>query len=103
MRYQGRLCVSDVDWLRVRILTNAHESRYTVHPSLTKMYHDLKEIYWWNNMKRDMLNFMAKCMVCYQVKVEHLRPVSRDGVFFMKVGGDQYGLHYEPSTISQSV
>lgn len=38
-----------------------------------KMYHDLKEIHWWNNMKRNVANFMAKYMVCQLVKVEHLR------------------------------
>ena len=43
--YQGRLCVHDVDGLWERILTEAHESRYTVHPSSTKIYQDLKEIY----------------------------------------------------------
>ena len=51
-----------------------HESHYVIHPSLTKIYQDLKEINWWNNMKRDVANFVAKYMVCQQVKVEHMRP-----------------------------
>ena len=45
LRYQGRLCVPNVGGLRQRILAEAHESCYVVHPSSTKMYHDLKEIY----------------------------------------------------------
>ena len=64
LRYQGRLCVHDVDGIGGRILTEAHVSRYTVHPNSTKMYHDLKEMYWWNNMKRDVANFVAKCLNC---------------------------------------
>lgn len=52
----------------------AYELRYKVHPCLMNMYHDLKEIYWWNNMKQDVANFMAKGIVCQQVNVEHLRP-----------------------------
>lgn len=48
LRYQERLCVLDVDRLQKRILTEAQVSRYIVHPGLAKMYHDLKEIYWWN-------------------------------------------------------
>lgn len=64
LKYQGRLCVPYVDGLRERILTEAHESRYTVHPSSSKMHHDLKEIYWWKNIKWDLANFVAKCMVC---------------------------------------
>lgn len=45
LRYHGRLCVPDVSGLWERILTEAHESRYIVYLVLTKMYHDLKEIY----------------------------------------------------------
>ena len=45
LRYQGRLCVPDVDSLQKRILDEAHTLRYVVHPGSTKMYHDLKAIY----------------------------------------------------------
>ncbi|XP_070007481.1 uncharacterized protein [Nicotiana sylvestris] len=38
------------------------------------MYHDLKEVYWWNNMKRDVVNFVAKCPNCQQVKAKHQGP-----------------------------
>ena len=53
-RYQGRLCVPDVGDLRQHILAEAHNSRYSIHPSYTKMYRDLREVYWWNGMKRDI-------------------------------------------------
>ena len=56
LRYQGRLCVPDIDGLRQRILVEAHKSCYVVHPSSTKMYHDLKEIYRLNSIKRDMVD-----------------------------------------------
>ena len=45
LRYQGRLCVLDIDGLQEKILIEAHESRYTVHLGSTKMHHDLKEMY----------------------------------------------------------
>lgn len=73
LRYQGRLCVSDVDDLRSRMLHEAHVSRYSIHPGATKMYRDLQEIYWWNGMKKDITEFVAKCLNCQQVKVEHQR------------------------------
>ncbi|XP_070004699.1 uncharacterized protein [Nicotiana sylvestris] len=71
--YQDRLCVPDIDGLRERIMVEAHTSRYSVHPGSTKMYHDLKEIYWWNNMKRDVADFVAKRLNCQQVKAERQR------------------------------
>ena len=54
LRYQDRLCVEDVDDLRTRIMVEAHSSRYSIHPGSTKMYHDLKQIYWWDGMKKDI-------------------------------------------------
>ncbi|XP_070014021.1 uncharacterized protein [Nicotiana sylvestris] len=74
LRYQDRLCVTDIDGLWERIMAEAHTSKYSVHPGSTKMYHYLKEIYWWNNMKKDVANFVAKCPNCQQVKAEHQRP-----------------------------
>ncbi|XP_070002489.1 uncharacterized protein [Nicotiana sylvestris] len=65
LRYQGRLCVPDIDSLRERIMAEAHTFKYSVHPGSTKMYHDLKEVYWWNNMKKDVANFVAKCPNCH--------------------------------------
>ncbi|XP_070020618.1 uncharacterized protein [Nicotiana sylvestris] len=40
----------------------------------TKMYHDLKEVYWWNDMKKSIADFVARCPNCQQVKVEHQSP-----------------------------
>ena len=70
LRYQGRLCVPDVDGLRVRILEEAHGSCYSIHPGSTKIYHDLRKIYWWEGLKRNIEEFVAKCPNCQQVKAE---------------------------------
>ncbi|KAH0764793.1 hypothetical protein KY285_000664 [Solanum tuberosum] len=74
LRYQGLLCVPNVGELRHQILTEAHNSRYSIHPGATKMYRDLREVFWWNVMKRDITDFVAKCPNCQQVKVEHQKP-----------------------------
>ncbi|XP_070039342.1 uncharacterized protein [Nicotiana tomentosiformis] len=44
LRYQGHLCVPNVDGLRERIMTDAQTFRYFMHPGSTEMYHDLKEV-----------------------------------------------------------
>jgi len=71
LRYQGRLCVPNVGELRKQILIESHNSRYFLYPGATKMYHDLQELFWWNGMKRDIADFVAKCPNFQQVKVEH--------------------------------
>ncbi|KAH0775071.1 hypothetical protein KY290_012208 [Solanum tuberosum] len=74
LKYQGRLCVPMVDELQERIMEEAHSSRYSIHPGSTKLYRDLREIYWWNVMKKDIAEFVTQCPNCQQVKVEHQRP-----------------------------
>ena len=59
LHYQGRLCVPDVGELRHHILEEAHNSRYSIHPGATNMYRDLREVYWWNAMKRDIADFVS--------------------------------------------
>ena len=38
------------------------------------MYKDLKQHFWWENMKRDIAEHLAKCLTCQQIKAEHQRP-----------------------------
>jgi len=73
LRYQGRLCVPRVDELQERIMEEDHSSRYSIHSGSTKMYHDLREVYWWSNMKKSTAEFVDKCLNCQQVNVEHQR------------------------------
>ncbi|XP_070032328.1 uncharacterized protein [Nicotiana tomentosiformis] len=40
----------------------------------TKTYHDLKEVYWWSDMKINMADFVERCPNCQQVKAEHQWP-----------------------------
>ena len=74
LRIKGRVCVPRVDDLINTIMTKAHSSRYSIHPGETKMYRDLKQHFWWSRMKCDIVDFIAKCPNCQQVKYEHQRP-----------------------------
>jgi hypothetical protein len=71
--YKGRVCVPNVKELKEKILREAHESAYSIHPGENKMYHDLKATYWWYGMKRDFAEYVALCDTCQQVKAEHQR------------------------------
>jgi hypothetical protein len=74
MLYEGRPCVPNDDELKRLILDEAHKSRFSIHPGSTKMYHDLKQYYWWPNMKAEIADFVSRCLVCQQVKIEHQKP-----------------------------
>ncbi|XP_028052811.1 uncharacterized protein LOC114257246 [Camellia sinensis] len=76
LRFGERLCVPNDLELKREILRKAHSLGYTVHPGSTKMYKDLKMNFWWNNMKREIAQYVAQGLVCQQVKVEHQRPTA---------------------------
>nr|GFA81266.1 putative reverse transcriptase domain-containing protein [Tanacetum cinerariifolium] len=40
--------------LRTLIMNEAHAIRYSVHPGADKMYCDLRGLYWWPGMKKDI-------------------------------------------------
>ena len=64
LRLGTRLCVPDVDELRKETMEEAHFYAYSINPGSTKMYHVLKDTYWWNGMKRDIADFVSKCLTC---------------------------------------
>ena len=74
LKYQGRLCVPRVDGLQEKILEKSHNFRYFIHPGSTKMFRNLREVYMCEGMKKDIVEFVAKCPNFQQVKVEHQRP-----------------------------
>jgi hypothetical protein len=62
--YKGRVCVPNIKELKAKILHEAHESAYSIHPGGYKMYHDLKATYWWYGMKIDVAEYVALCDTC---------------------------------------
>ncbi|KAJ0086365.1 hypothetical protein Patl1_07805 [Pistacia atlantica] len=70
----NRLCVPGAKELKREILEEAHLSAYAMHLGSTRLYHTLKEHYWWPGMKREVAEFVSRCLVCQQVKAEHQRP-----------------------------
>ena len=72
--YTDRVCVPDDNDLRKAILEEAHSGYFAIHPGSTKMYQDLKMSFWWSGMKRDISEFVTKCLICQRVKAEHQVP-----------------------------
>ena len=73
-RFEGRVCVPASGDLQRRILEEAHKSHFTIHPGVTKMYQDVKKMFWWSGLKGDIAELVSKCLVCQKVKIEHQKP-----------------------------
>ena len=72
--FEDRVYVPNDPEIRKLILQEAHDSPYSIHPGNTKMYLDLKDIFWWTGMKKDIPEYVAVCDVCQRVKAEHQKP-----------------------------
>ncbi|GJV62804.1 putative reverse transcriptase domain-containing protein [Tanacetum coccineum] len=71
--YLDRIWVPLKGEVRTLIMDEAHKSKYSVHPGADKMYYDLRDRYWWPGMKKDIAEYVSKCLTCLKVKAEHQR------------------------------
>jgi len=68
------MCVPNNEEIKKMILEEAHQSKLSTHSSTTKMYQDLKKMFWWPKMKREVARYVEKCLVCQKAKIEHQKP-----------------------------
>ena len=59
-----RIYVPNKEELRRKILEEAHCSAYAMHPESTKMYQDLKDNSTRKGMKKDIAEYIFKCLTC---------------------------------------
>ncbi|GKB46994.1 putative reverse transcriptase domain-containing protein, partial [Tanacetum coccineum] len=57
-------CVPLIGDIRTMIMEEAHKSKYSMHPGADKMYYDLRDMYWWPGMKKDIATYVSKCLTC---------------------------------------
>jgi hypothetical protein len=74
LKFKNRIYVLPNDELRMLILSEAHREVYMAHPGVMKMRADLKPLFFWKGMKVDIVNYVARCLECQQVKVENRHP-----------------------------
>ncbi|XP_048497974.1 uncharacterized protein LOC125496531 [Beta vulgaris subsp. vulgaris] len=55
-------------------MKEGHNTTYSIHPGGDKLYKDFKLMFWWNNMKREVAEFVVKCLTCQKEKSEHKIP-----------------------------
>ena len=71
MRCHDRVCVLDLGDLKKIILNEGHRTGWSIHPGATKMCQDLRKLFWWSGMKKDIAEFVYSCLSCQKSKIEH--------------------------------
>ncbi|GJW03790.1 putative reverse transcriptase domain-containing protein [Tanacetum coccineum] len=72
--FEKRVWLPRFGGLRDLIMHESPKSKYSIHSGSDKMYQDLKQLYWWPNMKAEITTHVSKCVTCTKVKAEHRRP-----------------------------
>nr|GEZ20119.1 putative reverse transcriptase domain-containing protein [Tanacetum cinerariifolium] len=72
--YDKRIWLPLHGGVRDLIMHESHKSKYSIHPGSTKMYQDLRKLYWWPNMKANIATYVKQYLTCAKVKAEHLKP-----------------------------
>ncbi|GKE33915.1 putative reverse transcriptase domain-containing protein [Tanacetum coccineum] len=60
LNYLDRMWVPLKGDVKTLIMDEAHKSKYFVHPGSDKMYHDLRDRYWWLCMKKEIVVYQPK-------------------------------------------
>nr|GEW48817.1 putative reverse transcriptase domain-containing protein [Tanacetum cinerariifolium] len=71
--YLDRIWVPLKGDVRTLIMDEAHKSKYYVHLGADMMYYDLRDRYWWPEMKKDIVVYLSRCLACLKVNAEHQR------------------------------
>ena len=72
VKFKNRLYVSSA--ARQELCDEAHRLKLNIHPGENKMCQNVKRHFWWPDMKREITEYVSRCLTCQQVKVEHQRP-----------------------------
>ncbi|GJT91880.1 putative reverse transcriptase domain-containing protein [Tanacetum coccineum] len=74
-RVDKTLCLRNRSWLsfygdlRTLIMHESHKSKYSVHLGSDKMYQDMKQLYWWPNMKDDIATYWNNITMDFVTKL----------------------------------
>jgi hypothetical protein len=73
--FKGSLVVPKKEALKRKILDEAYTSRYSIHSGSSKMYHKLRQQFWWMIMKHEMTRYVSECNTCQKVKADYMKSI----------------------------
>lgn len=69
--FKGRVYVPNQMAVKQKLLDEFHRSPYAAHPRYQKPFSVIKINYFSPSMRKDITEYLAKCLECQQLKVEH--------------------------------
>lgn len=62
-------------WCERGYSSGSHNSRYVVDHGSIKMYHYLKQLYWWKHIKKGVANFVYNWLTCEHINDKNKLPI----------------------------
>jgi hypothetical protein len=76
LMYRHRFYVENVQELKILLLSEMHKVSYVGRLGYHKTIEAIKNQYYWPGMKKEVANFIARCLECQNVKAEHIHIAS---------------------------
>jgi hypothetical protein len=64
-----RLCIPQNSELRLRFITELHESSSACHRGVASTLSKALDRFWWNRIRQDVKDFCERCVVCRRAKI----------------------------------
>jgi hypothetical protein len=74
LTYRRRIYLPNSLELKNLILREIHNVPYAGHPGYQKTIAVVKSQYYWPGMKKEVVDFISRCLECQKVKAEHRHP-----------------------------
>ena len=74
LTFKGKLYIPNIMSLKEMIMNEYHHSNYSRHLGYQKMLIAIMKVYFWPDMRKNIIEYLNKCLECQQVKVEHQHP-----------------------------
>jgi hypothetical protein len=75
LTYRNIFYIPNCDDLKRFIMDELHKRPYTSHLRYQKMITATRKQFYWPGLKKDIVDYLDKCLEFHQVKVEHWHPI----------------------------
>ena len=81
-----------------KILSLLHDTNFAGHKGVHKMYEDAIRHFWWNNIYKDMHNYVSSCKLCLKTNTGHSPKIPLNP---LEIPSAPFQTLYKPTTNSQ--
>ena len=72
--HKNRLYIPNITKIKLIVMNELHKRPYSGHPGYQKVITMIIKDFFWNNMRKEIAEYLAHCIECQQVKTEHQNP-----------------------------